>query len=64
VVEYKDLFVEPNSLSPNRSLDHSITLKPNFEPVNIRAYRYPPKQKEKIEKMIKDMLQKSIIRPS
>ena len=35
LAEFDDLFVEPNSLPPNWSFDHSINLKPNFEPINI-----------------------------
>ena len=45
LVEFDNLFMEPNFLPPSRPLDHSITLKPNTEPANIRAYRYSPKQK-------------------
>lgn len=62
--EYQDLFVEPKSLPPQRSLDHSIPLVPQVEPINIRSYRYPPKLKTKIERLVKDMLSQSIIRPS
>jgi len=64
LVKYEDLFAEPRSLPPNRLFDHSINLKPNTEPVNIRAYRYPPIQKNEIERMVRDMLQQSIIKPS
>ena len=64
LIEYKDLFVEPKTLPPKRPLDHTIPLLPNVGPVNIRSYRYPPKLKFEIEKMIKDMLNQSIIRPS
>lgn len=62
--EFKDLFVEPNSLPPQRPLDHSIHLKPNSEPVNIRAYQYPPVQKTEIEKQVKTILESAIIQPS
>jgi len=64
LAEYEELFVEPNSLPPKRSFDHLINLKPNLEPINIRSYRYPPHQKIEIEKMVKEMLQQSLIRPS
>ena len=43
LAEFKDLFEEPKALPPLRPLDHTINLKPNSEPVNIRSYRYPPK---------------------
>ena len=39
---YKDLFAEPTTLPPTRTLDHSINQKPNAEPINIRSYRYSP----------------------
>ena len=56
-VEYEDLFKEPIALPPPRTRDHSISLKPNFEPFNARAYRYPPAWKIEIERMVKEMLQ-------
>jgi len=64
LAEYQDLFIEPKSLPPRRSLDHSIPLIPQAKPVNIRSYRYPPKLKTEIERLVKDMLSQSIIRPS
>lgn len=64
LIEYKDLFSEPSSLPPKRPYDHAINLKPNVEPVNLRAYQYPPRQKTEIEKIIKDMLKKYIIQTS
>ena len=64
LVEFEDLFEEPNSLPPPRPIDHTIALKPGSDPVNIRSYRYPPRQKAKIERMIKDMLETSVIQPS
>ena len=64
LVDYKDLFMEPQTLPPTRMFNHNINLKPDAEPVNIRAYRYPPNQKNEIEKMVKAMLEQSLIRPS
>ena len=64
LAEYEDLFVEPNSLPPKRTLNHSINLKTNTEPINIRSYRYLPHQKIEIERMVKEMLQQSLIKPS
>ena len=64
LAEYEELFVKPNSLPPKRTLDHSINLKPNSEPINVSSYRYPPHQKTEIERMVKKMLQQSLIRPS
>ena len=54
----------PKPYPPHRPFNHSITLKPNLEPVNIHAYRYPPIQKSEIEKHVKSMLNASLIQPS
>jgi len=47
LVEFEDLFEEPHSLPPPRPIDHTIALKPGSDPVNIRSYRYPPRQKSR-----------------
>ena len=64
LTEFGDLFVGPNSQPPTRPLDNTINLKPSIDPVIARAYRYPPNQKTEREKLVKEMLQKSLIRPS
>ena len=38
LVEFENLFVEPNSLAPTRHIDHTINLKLNTNPVNVHAY--------------------------
>lgn len=62
--DHASLFQEPSGLPPHRSFDHSILLLPGAKPVNIRPYRYSPKQKDEIEKQIKDMLKQGVIQPS
>lgn len=62
--KYKHLFQEPDSLPPPRECDHQISLVPGASPVNVRAYRYAPAQKNEIEKQLADMLKHGIIRPS
>lgn len=47
-----------------RSLNHSIPLQHNSKTVNIAPYKYPHYQKEEIEKLVKEMLSKAIIKPS
>ena len=64
LVEFEDLFIKPTTLPLTRMFDHAINLKPNAKPINIRSYRYPPIQKTEIEKMVREMLQQSIIRSS
>lgn len=51
-------------MPPNRSHDHSIHLKPESKAVSVRPYRYPYFQKEKIEKIVKELLHNGVIRPS
>ncbi|XP_028796878.1 uncharacterized protein LOC114752313 [Neltuma alba] len=62
--EFPAVQVQPTGLPPHRSVDHTIELKPGEAPPNIRPYRYPHCQKSEIEKMVQDMLQTGLIRPS
>lgn len=61
---YQDVFQEPTSLPPLRSLDHTIPLKPTAIPTNQRPYRYPYVQKTILENMVTEMLASGIIQPS
>jgi hypothetical protein len=58
------LFEEPNGLPPSIACDHEIPLVPGANPVNIRPYRYPPAQRDEIERQVAYMLAKGIIQPS
>jgi hypothetical protein len=62
--QYEDVFADQMVLPPSRRCDHRIPLLENNKPPNIRHYRIPYKQKDKVEKLIKAMLQDGIIRPS
>jgi hypothetical protein len=61
---YKEVFRTPSGLPPPRDHNHEIHLKEGTQPVKVKPYRYPHSQKEEIEKMVQDMLQQGIIRPS
>ncbi|XP_024955869.1 uncharacterized protein LOC112498643 [Citrus sinensis] len=61
---YRNLFLPPTALPPHRTIDHKIHLLPNTTPVNVRQYRYPHFQKNEMEKLIREMLEQGIIRPS
>ncbi|XP_056692219.1 uncharacterized protein [Spinacia oleracea] len=62
---YSMVFEEPNDLPPVRGVfDHSIPLTPGTTPVNIRPYRYPLKQRDVIEQLVQEMLDRGIIQPS
>jgi hypothetical protein len=54
----------PKGLPPTRNHDHEIHLIPGSVPPNIRPYRYPYTQKSEIERMVEEMLEVGIIRPS
>jgi hypothetical protein len=47
--EFKELFIEPQSLPPRRVVDHQIPLIPGAQPINMRPYHYSPQQKNEIE---------------
>ena len=64
LVEFSPVLEPPTSLPPKQSHDHRIPLQPNAEPVSVPPYRYPYYQKIEIEKMVKELLQSSLIRPS
>eukprot|EP00253_Pinus_taeda_P017878 PITA_17878 len=59
------VFDMPHELPPSRGEhDHSITLVSGAQPPNMRPYRYPFTQKNEIEKIIKELLEAGVIRPS
>ncbi|KAL2230686.1 UNVERIFIED_CONTAM: Transposon Ty3-G Gag-Pol polyprotein [Sesamum indicum] len=62
--QYKDVFQEPKSLPPERSIEHSIELLPEAIPKKQYPYRYAYGQKTEIEKLVREMLENGIIRPS
>lgn len=61
---FKDIFAEPTTLPPIRSLDHVVPLKPGALPVSQRPYRYNYFQKEELEKQVQEMLLNGIIQQS
>eukprot|EP00253_Pinus_taeda_P010028 PITA_10028 len=59
------VFDNPQGLPPSRGEhDHNITLVLGAQPPNVRPYRYPFSQKNEIEKIIKELLEVGVIRPS
>ncbi len=62
--EYQDLFTKHrNDLGQTDIVTHSIDTG-DHKPIKERAYRVNPHKKEIIEKEIKDMLEKGVIRKS
>ena len=62
--QFPQVFQDSDALPPQRACDHSIDLLPGATPVNARVYRLPPDQKDEVEKQLKEMLQKGLIRMS
>lgn len=62
--KFSGVFQMPEGLPPKRSREHAITLQEGTSPINVRPYRYSHTQKNEIEKLVKEMLQAGIIRPS
>ncbi|KAI0523375.1 hypothetical protein KFK09_005770 [Dendrobium nobile] len=64
IQQYKEVFQPPQGLPPPREQEHAILLKEGVSPISVRPYRYPQIQKDEIEKLIKEMLEAGIVRPS
>ncbi|GJS64184.1 putative mitochondrial protein [Tanacetum coccineum] len=64
LAEYEDVFNLPSGLPPSRDHEHFIVLKDSTTPISVRPYRYPYIQKNKIEKLVKEMLSAGVIQPS
>ncbi|KAJ3703015.1 hypothetical protein LUZ61_006720 [Rhynchospora tenuis] len=62
--KFPQVFQEPTTLPPQRTVDHKIPLLPDSKPASIRPYRYSYFQRIEIEKIIEDLLTNSLIRPS
>ncbi|XP_057416101.1 uncharacterized protein LOC130710765 [Lotus japonicus] len=62
--QFDEVFQDPKGLPPSRSHDHAIHLKEGAEIPNLRPYKCPHFQKSEVEKLVGDMLQAGVIRPS
>lgn len=62
--EFQPLFEEPLELPPKRIFYHHIPLYDESKPINVHPYKYVHYQKEKIEKQVREMLDKDLVRPS
>jgi len=62
--EFVEVFAPNPSLPPQRQHDHKIPLQPSIGPVSVHPYRYSYYQKAEIERMVKELLESGLIRPS
>lgn len=63
--KFAAIFEEPKDLPPHRGVfGHRINLEHGCNAVNIRPYRYPLKQRDIVEQLIQEMLERGIIQSS
>ncbi|KAF5446347.1 hypothetical protein F2P56_031982 [Juglans regia] len=64
ISQFPKVFDIPKGLPPSRPQDHRIPLKEGTQPITARPYRYPHYQKSEIEKIVAELLESGVIRPS
>ncbi|XP_061373831.1 uncharacterized protein LOC133316132 [Gastrolobium bilobum] len=64
LAEFEQIFEKPSTLPPHRQQDHQIHLQPATKAISVRPYRYPHFQKTEMERMVKEMLDSGVVRPS
>lgn len=64
LLQFLDVFAEPQHIPPERDCDHTIPLLPDSKPVNVRPYRLPHHKKNALEELIKQLLDSNVIQPS
>ncbi len=64
--EFEDIFPDelPNELPPKRAVDHQITLIPGSKPTARRYYKMSASEMEELRRVIDELLEKGLIRPS
>ena len=64
LAEFSNIFDEPRNLPLTCRHDHCIMILPGKSSANAQPYQYPHLQKDEIERIIKEMLEIGVIRPS
>ena len=52
-MENHEVIEQPGTLTPNRACDYSIVLQLKGPLMNVRSYRYPQIQEDKIKKLVR-----------
>lgn len=62
ILQHPQHVFEPlKTMCPSHDTDHAIRLREETEPFSVRPYRYTHFQKDKIERLVKEMLTAKII---
>ena len=64
LAQHQEVFGQMTELPPSRDINHVIRLISRASPVNVRPYRYPHILKNKIERLVQDMIEAGIIWPN
>jgi transposase InsO family protein len=64
VVKYRDVFVEPTSLPPERGVEHEINLTPDAQPLHRPIYHLSPVELAEMRAQLDVLLEKGFIQPS
>jgi hypothetical protein len=64
LAKYYSVFAAPTGLPPQRTHNHQIPLKQQTRPISVRPYRYLYYQETEIKRMVQELLQIGLIRPS
>ena len=64
LAQHQHVFGPITGLPPSRDIDHAIQLIPGASPINVRPYRYPHFLKNEIKRLVQEMLEAEIVRPS
>lgn len=62
LMEFEDVFQDPQGLPPPRYCDHQIPLKEGTSPIHQKPYRYHTAQKDMIERMTRELQATGFIR--
>ncbi|KAE9623954.1 hypothetical protein GP644_23620, partial [Parasedimentitalea maritima] len=61
--DFTDVFAEPSSLPPQRSVDFGIDLEPGTRPISKAPYRMAPVEMLELKRQLEELAEKGFIRP-
>lgn len=64
LTEFQDVFAPISGLPPDRGVHHTIPLEPGAAPTYRPQFRLNPIEMAEVDKQVKDLLAKGLIRPS